>query len=204
LTRRKREPSFETEETEYGELRLVPTRVRWPGGHESTVLELHPDEMRKLPAGAIRADVSKQVFGLGGPHLFYVDRERRCRSLRRHVRLRRRGAAVLVREVRELRLERIELVDGAGRTVATAATELELRRVPPGRSQQDFSRYDTQDFDGLVPTGETVRLWMHGRLDRDFSAIMSTTPARYRATLVTADGARLAVEGPLDPPWPTA
>ena len=106
--------------------------------------------------------------------------------------------------VRGLQLERIELVDGAGRTVATAATELELRRVPPGRSQQDFSRYDTQDFDGLVPTGETVRLWMHGRLDRDFSAIMSTTPARYRATLVTADGARLAVEGPLDPPWPTA
>ena len=68
----------------------------------------------------------------------------------------------------------------------------------------EVSRYDTQDFDGLVQVGETVRLWMHGRLDRDFAAILSTTPSRYRATVVTADGLQLIIEGPLDPPWPTA
>lgn len=37
-------------------------------------------DVRKLPPGAVPADVSRQVFGLGGPLLFYVDRPRRCRT----------------------------------------------------------------------------------------------------------------------------
>jgi hypothetical protein len=109
-----------------------------------------------------------------------------------------------LRDVRGLRLDSIELLDGQGRPVATATTELELRSVPPERSNRDYSQDGTLDFDGLVSAGQTARLWMHGRLGGDFDAISAAAPVRYRAVLVTADGAQLTVEGPLDPPWGTS
>lgn len=66
-----------TVQTQYGEL-----RIQHVVGHPSTwyTYELVPSEMSKLPPGALRASPLRQVFGLGGPKLFYVDSQRRCRS----------------------------------------------------------------------------------------------------------------------------
>jgi len=108
------------------------------------------------------------------------------------------------RELRGLRLDRVELLGADGHVISPATTELELRRFPPGRSESDFSRYGTDDFDGSVPAGGPLRLWVHARLDGRFDDVSAASPVRYRAHLVTADGGQLTVEGPLDPPWPTA
>ncbi|WP_437955722.1 zinc-ribbon domain containing protein [Sorangium sp. So ce119] len=66
--------------SEFGALRLIERTVTTPEGRSFSLWDLHPDDARKLPPGAVRADVSRQVFGLGGPVLFYVDRQRRCRT----------------------------------------------------------------------------------------------------------------------------
>ncbi len=78
--RKKAVPAEPTIQTRFGEL-----RVRHVRGHPVTwrTYELVPGEMKKLPPGSVRGSPLRQVFGLGGPHLFYVDIERRCRSCRR-------------------------------------------------------------------------------------------------------------------------
>lgn len=78
--RKKAATAESTIQTRFGEL-----RVRHVRGHPATwhTYELVPGEMAKLPPGSVRASPLRQVFGLGGPHLFYVDIERRCRSCHR-------------------------------------------------------------------------------------------------------------------------
>ncbi|WP_437731450.1 hypothetical protein [Sorangium sp. So ce1335] len=51
----------------FGALRLIERTVTTPEGRSFTLWGLHPDDARKLPPGAVRADASRQVFGLGGP-----------------------------------------------------------------------------------------------------------------------------------------
>ena len=64
----------------YGPLRLVARSVTMPAGNTFRVWDLDPDEMRKLPEGSVKGDISRQVFGLGGGKMFYVDEERVCRT----------------------------------------------------------------------------------------------------------------------------
>ncbi len=79
-SRKKATPPDSTVATRYGEL-----RVRQVRGHPATwyTYELEPGEMKKLPPGSVRGSPLRQVFGLGGPHLFYVDIERRCQTCHR-------------------------------------------------------------------------------------------------------------------------
>ncbi|WP_438015124.1 zinc-ribbon domain containing protein [Sorangium sp. So ce315] len=74
------EPRVRGWDSEFGALRLIERTVTTPEGRSFSLWDLHPDDVRKLPRGAVRADVSRQVFGMGGPVLFYVDRQRRCRT----------------------------------------------------------------------------------------------------------------------------
>jgi hypothetical protein len=64
--------------SEVGLLRLIARTFTTSEGHTSRAWDLHPDDVSKLPPGAVRADMSRQVFGLGGPLIFYIDRTRTC------------------------------------------------------------------------------------------------------------------------------
>lgn len=41
---------------------------------------IHPEDRARLPRGSIAGHPERQRFGMGGPHLLYLDRRRRCRD----------------------------------------------------------------------------------------------------------------------------
>jgi len=106
--------------------------------------------------------------------------------------------------VRGLRLQRVTLLNAAGAVVADASLELELRVAAPRRSAGDYSRYDTVPVPDVMADGDERVLWIRARIVGDFGQALRRAPVRYRATLHTADGTLLRVEGPLGSPWPTA
>lgn len=107
-------------------------------------------------------------------------------------------------EVSALALVGITFFDASGGRIGVGERELELRTVPPGRSAQDYSTHGTGPFDGRVPAGTTLRLWMHARLDDAFAPRGDARPVRYRATFRIDAGRTIELEGPLDSEWPTA
>ena len=70
-----------------GQVRWFDPANRWgtkPGRPWRLIGTWTVDRVRGLgdppPRGMLRADPSRQVFGLGGPHLLYADQQRRCRE----------------------------------------------------------------------------------------------------------------------------
>jgi tetratricopeptide (TPR) repeat protein len=64
----------------YGEIPLVEHRTRGSNGREYVWLQYDPAYEPKLPKGAIRGDVSRQVYCVAHhvPKYFYVDEDRTC------------------------------------------------------------------------------------------------------------------------------
>jgi len=105
--------------------------------------------------------------------------------------------------VQDLRLDRVDVLDAAGRTLASARTELELRVAPTDRSTQDLSAFGTEPLQGGIPAGRTLRLWVHARLPDGFAPTATAAPARFGAVLIVDGDHVFELEGALDPQWPT-
>lgn len=105
--------------------------------------------------------------------------------------------------VTALELVGVTVYDDAGQSVGNANRELELRIAPPDRSNGDFSRHGTFDFDGSVADGDVILLWLHARFDDDFNEVMVRRPTRFEARFADATGGEYRVMGELEGPWPT-
>jgi hypothetical protein len=102
-------------------------------------------------------------------------------------------------------VERLELVDAAGKVVArgTSPFSLRLDGTPDGgKSSGDFSEQGTTPFDGLAEPGRDLRLRIGAPLDPRAERL-KPPPARVRALVKASNEVGTWVEAPLQGPWPT-
>jgi hypothetical protein len=103
-----------------------------------------------------------------------------------------------------VRLVSFELVDASGVVVARGSWPFGRRTVPRSRSTNDLSDVGTSPFSGDLPAGSQTRLLLHGSLDHPLDVVMRAHPVTFRARIEDRSGTHVDVNGPVDPPWPSA
>lgn len=105
----------------------------------------------------------------------------------------------------------VELLDAATTVVARATPPYDIRRdaASDAERRRDLSRDRTTPFDGTLTSAQSVRLYVHAKLDASLAAAMRAAPTRFRARVAAAGGpayqpSLTIVEGTLEPPWATA